>query len=140
LNVLEIPFNRFIGIVESDKAEYIFMLKANPNYLNHINTVHAAAQYALAEASSGQYLFERFKDIAGTIIPVARRAEVKYSKPANGKLYSRASISGEDDSRVRAELEAKGRTMITVEVNILNLENEITMKSAFEWFVQAAKK
>jgi acyl-coenzyme A thioesterase PaaI-like protein len=138
LKVIEIPFNRFVGITKSDKAEYILMLPENPDYLNHIGTVHASAQYALAEASSGEYLLSRFSNLSENIISVVRRVEIKYSKPAKGKLYSRTNLPYEAEAKVRSELQAKGRTMITVEVNVLNLEEEITMKSIFEWFIQAA--
>jgi acyl-coenzyme A thioesterase PaaI-like protein len=140
MKILDIPFNQFIGICNADKPEFILMLKENPDYLNHIGTVHASAQFALAEASSGKYLLERFKDISENIIPVVRRVEVKYSKPATGRLYSSAEVSDGDDTKVRRELEKRGRTMVSVEVNIINLRGEVTMKSSFEWFIQGMQK
>jgi len=56
MNVAAIPFNRFLGL----RADGVSLtLPADPNYQNHLGTVHAGAQFALAEAASGQWLLNR---------------------------------------------------------------------------------
>jgi len=52
--------------------------------------------FALAEASSGEFLLNQFKDYRLDIIPVVRKVEVKYSKPANGTVFSKACIIDSD--------------------------------------------
>src|ERR1035438_8092756 len=57
MDVSAIPFNRFLGLRAGDTA---LTLPADPKYHNHLGTVHAGAQFSLAEAASGQWLLDRF--------------------------------------------------------------------------------
>jgi hypothetical protein len=51
MNVTEIPFNHYIGIKESNQEKYLLMLDKSDNQLNHLGTMHASAQFSLAEAT-----------------------------------------------------------------------------------------
>ena len=51
-SVTELPFNRFLGIEVAADPSQLLRLPAGGQYLNHLSTVHASAQLALAEASS----------------------------------------------------------------------------------------
>jgi len=73
VDVSSIPFNRFLGL-RADGA--ILTLPADANYLNHLGTVHASAQFALAEAASGQWLLGRFGAEAAGNLAVVRHADV----------------------------------------------------------------
>jgi acyl-coenzyme A thioesterase PaaI-like protein len=89
MDVTEIPFNRFIGITKAYLPDAVFLqLCESENLVNHLNTVHASAQFALAEAAAGECLLHTFKDIASgfSLIPVVRAVQVKYRKPASGTL------------------------------------------------------
>jgi len=46
---------------------------------NHLGTVHASAQLALAEASRGEFLLRAMGDMQG-IVPVVRRLEYDETK------------------------------------------------------------
>ena len=50
MNVLNLPFNKILLIKKSDLPDTILMLEDQVKYQNHLGTVHASAQYALAEA------------------------------------------------------------------------------------------
>ena len=63
MDITGIPFNQFIGLRKVAAAAGELALDAAPQYLNHIGTVHAAAQFALAEACCGEYLLSRFADL-----------------------------------------------------------------------------
>jgi hypothetical protein len=79
MDVTELPFNRFVGVQKcTDRANGIFQLPDHSQYLNHIGTVHASALFALAEASSGQFLAQHLVLDPNTIIPVLRRGDIKY--------------------------------------------------------------
>ena len=56
MNVLDLPFNTILLIKQSDAPDTILMLEDHARYQNHLGTVHASAQYALAEASSGEII------------------------------------------------------------------------------------
>ena len=53
MNVLELPFNKYIGLEKVSNSDYLLMLNEKEAYLNHLSTVHVSALFALAEATSG---------------------------------------------------------------------------------------
>jgi hypothetical protein len=87
VSVTELPFNSLLGIQIATDSAHLLKLPAGGQYLNHLGTVHASAQLALAEASSGEFLLRHFRSTEG-IVPVVRRLEAKFRKPANGVVTS----------------------------------------------------
>ncbi|MBI5101092.1 MAG: DUF4442 domain-containing protein [Nitrospirae bacterium] len=140
MNVLELPFNTILSIKQSDAPDTILMLEDRVNYQNHLGTVHASAQYALAEASSGEILERTFGDWNGAYFPVVRRAEVKYKNPAKGRLFSAGFIDADRAVRAKKELSEKGRTLVDVMVKVVDEGNNTTFESTFTWFIAKAKK
>ena len=140
MDVTKIPFNSFINIQHSNEPEFLLELNCPEDYLNHVNTIHASAQFALAEATSGEYLLRTFKEYADDIIPVVRKSELKFRKPAEGKIRSKAFMEENEIQRVREELVNLGRAIIDVKVDIFDVKDNLTMQSEFEWFVKRASK
>lgn len=134
MNVLDLPFNKYIGLKNVSDGDYLLMLESDGKYLNHLNTVHASAQFALAEATSGFFLLREFEGLTD-ILPVVRKVETKYKKPANGNVFSKAGFVNTDKATVINELNSKQRALITVRVSLHDSEGNITMQSDFEWFV-----
>jgi acyl-coenzyme A thioesterase PaaI-like protein len=134
MNVTKLPFNDFIGLKISDKNEFLLMLENRPEYRNHLNTVHASALFALAEASSGYFLFNEFPELTG-IVPVVRKAEIKYRKPVTGSVFSKAKFQGIEKNEVLRMLHEKGRALLKVEVSLFDEADVQAMHSTFEWFV-----
>jgi acyl-coenzyme A thioesterase PaaI-like protein len=134
---LEIPYNTFLGLKACrESSEYLFELPDRPQMRNHLNTIHASAQFALAEATSGELLARTFPDLSGSVLPVVRRVEVKYRRPAQGLLRSKASIREEMITKVSEELPRKKRVIIPVDVDIVDDDDHITMSATFDWFIQ----
>lgn len=139
MDVLEIPFNNFLGIEKcNDENNELLLLPASDKYTNHLKTVHASAQFALGEATSGEYLLQRFKKIVEneTIIPVVRKTEVKFKKPAQGEIKASAELSDEIASQAIASIDKRGRAIIPVTVNVFDSQGNNTMTGTYEWFVQ----
>lgn len=134
MNVTELPFNKFIGLKSSDNPVYFLMLENKPEYCNHLETVHASAQFALAEATSGHFLINELTEL-NDVIPVVRKVEVKYRKPAIGKIYSIAKIQGIEKKVVLETVREKGRILLNVEVSIFDEGGRLVMQSQFEWFI-----
>lgn len=132
-SVIELPFNQHVGLQIAEDPAKVLLLPAGPQYLNHLGTVHASAQLALAEASSGEFLLRAIGDLVG-IIPVVRRLESQFRKPANGRLTSTASAPDKIEA-MRSDLEAKGRALITVQVDLHDESGEQTLSASMEWFV-----
>lgn len=141
MDVTQIPFNKLLGICKcSGPDEGLLMLRKGECYTNHLNTVHAGAQFALGEAASGEYLLQRFKAFVEkeTIIPVVRNAEVKFRKAGTGEIKATAAISDDVAGRTMESIEKKGRALIPVSVIISDSSGNITMTATYEWFVQKA--
>lgn len=136
MQVLEIPFNEFLGIKKADSGSgFIFKLEPRNEYFNHLATVHASALFALAEASSGEFLLSQFKDCELVIIPVVRKVEVKYSKPASGSVFSNAALVDSTVPDVIDALKTKKRVIVQVKVDLYGAANEKLSTSVFDWFL-----
>jgi len=134
MNVFELPFNKYVGIEKASDSQYLLMLEEKNEYLNHFDTVHASAQFALAEATSGYFLLNEFQGITN-ILPMVRKVETKYKKPAKGAIFSKAGFLNTDKSKIMEELDEKQRTLITLRVSLYDSEQNNIMQSDFEWFV-----
>lgn len=136
MNVLEIPFNKFIGLQRADtENDFIFKLELKNYYLNHLGTMHASTFFALAEASSGEFLLNEFKEYKLAVIPVVRNVEIKYSKPASGTIFSKASIIDSNTIDIINELRRKKRIIIKVSVDIYGNDKDKLFTSVFDWFI-----
>src|SRR4051794_16991846 len=103
--VTNLPFNRFVGIQAAGADGGILRLPAGDQYLNHLGTVHASAQLSLAEATSGEFLLRVMGETEG-LMPVVRRLEARFRKPAYGAVTSRASVPPKELEELRANLAA----------------------------------
>ena len=135
MNVIDIPFNAFLKI-EKPPADspYLFQLQESPSYLNHVGTVHASVQLALAEATSGEWLMQTLPELADKVVAVVRRVEAKFKKPMQGAIYSRATTSVDEIRRSVEPLATKGRLIIPVSVEIADGEGNVGLVATFEWF------
>ena len=134
-SVTELPFNSFLGIQSAADPANLLRLPAGERYLNHLGAVHASAQLALAEASSGEFLLRHFGSADG-IIPVVRRIEAKFRKPAHGAVTSTASAPPGSLAQLDTELASKGRCLIPVSVELHDESGVHTLSATVEWFIQ----
>jgi acyl-coenzyme A thioesterase PaaI-like protein len=132
-SVIELPFNQHLGLQIADDPAKLLQLPAGPQYLNHLGTVHASAQLALAEASSGEFLLRAIGDMTG-VVPVVRRMESKFRKPANGVLTSTVSLPDGIET-LKDHLFAKGRVLVRVEVELHDESGAHTLSATVEWFI-----
>jgi len=134
-SVIELPFNSLLGIQVATKPSKLLRLPSGDQYLNHLGTVHASAQLALAEASSGEFLLRHFGSIE-SIVPVVRRLEAKFRKPATGAVTSTATVAPTALEQVDAELASKGRALISIMVELHDESGTHTLSATVEWFIQ----
>jgi acyl-coenzyme A thioesterase PaaI-like protein len=134
--VTELPFNKLLSLQPADAA-HLLRLPAGGQYLNHLGTVHAGALLSLAEASSGEFLLRTIGDAAG-IVPVVRRLEAKFRKPANGAVTSTASVAAGAMDELRTALAARGRALISVDVELHDESGAHVLSASVEWFVATA--
>ncbi len=133
-SVTELPFNNFLGIQVATDPNHLLQIPAGDQYLNHLGTVHASAQLALAEATSGEFLLRAFGSNAG-FVPVVRRLTSKFRQPANGIVRSTVSTPTESIDQLRADLATKGRAMISLAVELHDESGAHTLSATVEWFI-----
>ena len=132
--MIDIPFAKHIGIKEEKSG---LVLDFGHEMLNHIGTIHASAQFALAETQSGIYLQSLFPELVGKVVPVLRDAHIRYKRPAKEKIAAFASVESEEIERFRAQFEKKGRASIRVDVKVKDKNDILTCQATFTWFVQS---
>lgn len=137
LSVIELPFNAFLGVEQAAGESELLRLPAGPQYLNHLGTVHASAQLALAEATSGEFLLRKLGADA-TLIPVVRRLQTKFRQPARGALVSTAAVAPEALVALASELDRRSRTLVSVSVELYDESGGHTLSAEIEWFIQRA--
>ena len=135
-SVTELPFNRFLGL-EAVESPKLLRLPAGDQYLNHLRTVHASAQLALAEASSGEFLLRVLGPSAG-FVPVVRRMEAKFRKAAHGAVTSTVTTPEAALLALQAELAEKRRAFISIAVELHDSTSAHTLSASVEWFITAA--
>lgn len=133
-SVTELPFNQFIGLQTVTEPPHVLRLPAGGHFLNHLGTVHASAQIALAEASGGEFLLRHLGSMNG-IVPVVRRLEAKFRKPANGAITSTVTTPPESLDQLRADLAAKGRALTSIAVEVHDESGAHTLTATVEWFI-----
>lgn len=135
MNLKEIPFAKLLAVSSSD-SDFLFELSADEKYTNHLGTVAAAAQFSLAEFASGQWMINTFPDIAPNVIPVLRKSEVKFRKPALGRVRARALVNEETKTQFITELTQRKRALLTIPIELVNDDLEVVMSGTYEWFIQ----
>ena len=134
MDVTQIPFAKHIGIERKDEGT----LKLEPTNIvqNHIHSIHASAQFTLAETQSGLHLQLSFPELVGEVAGLLRGATVKYKNPATTTIYAIATIEEKLKKKFLMQLERKGRAGIVVDVVVKDSNDVVCMQGEFSWFVQ----
>ena len=130
--MLEVPFVNHVGIEKDSELK----LNVREELKNHIETIHASAQFTLAETASAECLMDAFPQYVGKVIPMLRSSTVKYKSPAVSILRAKASLSKEAKEKFAKQFERRGQGVIVVEVELFDENLHVTMKGEFVWFVQ----
>lgn len=133
MNLLEIPFVSHVGLQNNPDGNLV--LPFDNKVQNHLQTIHASAQFALAETASGECLLKTFPDMAGKVVPVLRDSQIKFKKPAQKDIVAYPHIEKESIDRFSEQFAKKGRASISVNVDIKDIEGTLTASGEFNWFV-----
>ncbi len=135
MDVTQLPFNSLLGLEPAAPGSgFLVSLPDGPQYRNHLGTVHAGALLAVAEAGSGAFLVSRLWSGAG-FVPVVRRLEAKFRRPASGRVSARAAVADGEVARWSAELAARGRASAEVPVEVVDGAGAVVLTAVVEWFI-----
>ncbi len=123
----------FLNISEDNDGNLV--LPAEEQNINHVGTMHAAAQFALAEFASGRYLQDKFPEFKNEIIGLVRKSSLRYRNPAQTELKAEVSAADEDEKNLAGKIMDRGRAGITLNVNLTDSEDNKTLEASFEWFL-----
>ena len=132
----DLAFNRAIGLVAAPAgAEHLLELPFGPVVQNHVGTMHAAAQFSLAEAASAACLQRDFPSLDGKVFAVVRGVQLKYRKAATGDLLAFARPDDLTRENLIRDLQTKTRTAATVLVELKDRAGNLTFAGSFDWFI-----
>jgi hypothetical protein len=135
LNITQLPFNELIGLeLAGPEADLMVGLPAAPQYLNHLGTVHASALLAVVEAGSGEFLLRNFGHIEN-LVPVVRKLEARFRKPASGSVTSRCSLDKAVLDGWMSELQSRGRVSATLPVDVVDTTGSVVLSAVVEWLI-----
>lgn len=132
----DLALNQALGMREAPAgAPHLLELPLTPLVRNHLGTMHAAAQFALAEGASAACLLREFPALANSVLPVVRGAAVKYRKPAVADLFAFATIDEATRQSLPAELATRPAARATVHVELKDAAGTLTFSGDFDWFL-----
>lgn len=111
-------------------------MSPTPEVANHLGTLHAGAQFLLAETASGDYLQQAFPELAARVVPVLRSSALKFKLPAESVIVSFPDMPDEERTRFLSQFARKGRATVTVSVEVRDSGGHLTSQGTYEWFVQ----
>lgn len=135
LDITTVPFCARAGVRRSDRAGALLMLPGEESFTNHLGTVHAGALLTLAESASGERLIREFGAAGLDVVPVVRRVEAKFRKPARGAVHASAEIGAEAREEFVTALAARGRAAVDVAVEVHDESGVLALTATVEWFV-----
>ncbi|MDQ5980887.1 MAG: hypothetical protein QG602_3865 [Verrucomicrobiota bacterium] len=132
----DLAFSRALGLRDAPPdAEHLLELPFTPLLHNHLGTMHAAAQFSLAEAASAECLRRRYAATVGQVFAVVRGVEVKYRKPVTGDLLAFGRPDDSTAANLLAELADRGRTNAVILIDLNDRAGTLTFHGKFEWFI-----
>lgn len=137
VRVTDLVLNRMLGLraAPADSGAVLEMPES-PVLLNHLGTIHAAALFGLAEASSAAFLLEQLGELAAEAFAVLRSSETKFRRPARSCLRGMAKFEEGDASSLAAELATRGRALGSILVELVDSEGIVVMNGSFVWFLK----
>ena len=135
MDITELPFVKKVGIKELDGGT--LSLEMESSVTNHLGTIHASAQFTLAETASGKLLIDAFPEFDGNVIPVLRDSKIKFKRPAETSITANASITEECAVSLKAQLERRGRGTIEIAVDVKDSGGKTTCVGSFNWYIQS---
>lgn len=136
MKATDLALNRLLGIIAAPAgSEHLLEMPFTPPLHNHLGTMHAAAQFALAEAASAECLRRHFGAAVGPVFAVVRGVKVKYRKPATAGLLAFACPDDNTRDQFLPELAARGRFSPVILVDLKDRAGTLTLHAKFDWFI-----
>jgi acyl-coenzyme A thioesterase PaaI-like protein len=132
----DLAYNQALGIRDAPAgADHLLELPFVPLVHNHLQTMHAAAQFSLAEAASAECLQRHYGTALGDVFAVMRAVEVKYRKPATSDLLAYGTPDEQTREQLLAQMARRGRSSAVILIDLKDRSGTLTFHGKFEWFI-----
>ncbi len=136
MKATDLALSQLLGIAAAPAgADHLLEMPFTPRLHNHLGTMHAAAQFALAEAASAECLQRQFGDLAGQVFAVVRGVEVSYRRPATGDLLASGRPDEATLAGLREALARRGRASAVILIDLQDRAGTLTFHGKFDWFI-----
>jgi uncharacterized protein (TIGR00369 family) len=135
-----VPFAGHLGleITSVSEGEAVVRLPQRPELTNHVGSQHAGALFTVAETASGAAFVGAFAERLGEVTPLARSAEVSYTKIAKGPIEATAKL-GVPAADALATLDAEGKVEFPCEVELTDSSGTQVATATVHWHVRLNK-
>lgn len=120
----KIEFIKRMGVkvltLEPGRVKLMAPMKDNEN---HIGTVYAGAIFSLGEVVGGPLLWSLFDP--GKYFPIVKEMTVRFVAPATTDLTVECSIPEEIVSKMKTDLDTKGKAQTVLECEILDEQGQL---------------
>ncbi len=132
--VADIPINILLGIVY-DKETSTVRLGDSAAVQNHFGQTSFCAQFALAEAASGQFLFDELDMQLETDMPTLRNATTRFFKPTLDECVCNLVSLAHSREQFQSLLNTKGKLSTSLKVEVVTAEGVKSLVAEFQWLV-----
>jgi uncharacterized protein (TIGR00369 family) len=134
---LAVPFAGFLNldIAEVSAGEATVVLPGRQELTNHVGSQHAGALFTAAETASGAAFVGAFAIRMGDVTPLARRAEIDYTKVASGRITATAKL-GVEAAKALATLDADGKVEFPCHVVLTDSSGDQVATATVHWHVR----
>jgi len=133
-SVADFPINSHLGM-KYDEDKKILSLPENERVMNYFGQVSFCAQFALAEASSAQFLTDKLGLDLSSEIPTLRKSTTKFHKPTNGKSICNLISIEHTREEFKELLSKKSKVLTSIEVEVVSENGTKSLSSSFQWLI-----
>ncbi len=119
-----------IRVLEAGPGHAVVELPAEPN-INHFGALYAGSLYTAAEVLGGiipRVSFDLEGELAG-FVPLLKSSEIRYFKPALGRVRARAALADGDLERLPGDALANGKVDFVLDAEIVDDEDNVLATS-----------
>lgn len=136
LRATDLSFNRNLGLRDAPPgSNHLLELPFTPLLHNHLGTMHATAQFALAEAASAECLQRSYGAAVGEVFAVVREAVLKFRHPAKGDLLAFARPDDMTRDTFLSSLATQGCARAVILVDLNDRVGNLSYHGRFAWFI-----
>ncbi len=136
MRATDLAYNRALDIRDAPAgAVHLLELPFAPRVQNHLGTMHAAAQFSLAEAASADCLQRNFGRDLPDVVAVVRGVEVRYRRPAGGDLLAYGQPDEATQRTLLSDMAVRSSARAVILIELKDRNGTLTFHGKFEWFI-----